>query len=122
MLFTIVSECQGVTSRDKCASPQEALAHASTLIQSGVEKVWVFDARGTFISASALSELARPRFENSVPPALVASRNTDLLAHGHASTRPCSDHAETTASETPAVGEGAALKNARVFRMATQRF
>jgi len=122
MLFTIVSERQGVTNREKCASPQEALAHASTLIQSGVEKVWVFDARGAFVSASALSELARSRIENSVPPAPMTSCTTDLLAHGHESTRPRSGNAETTASETPAVSEGSALKNARVFRMATQRF
>lgn len=121
MLFTIVSERQGVTNRDKCASPQEALALASTLIRSGVEKVWVFDARGAFVSASALSELARARVESSVAPAVVVSSGTDLLAHGQESAPPRSDNAETMTSERPAVSEESTLRNARVFRVATQR-
>lgn len=57
MLFTIVSERQGVTSQDTRRTPGEALLLASSLVKDGIDKVWVFDDRGQFVSASELSTL-----------------------------------------------------------------
>lgn len=122
MLFTIVSERQGVTDRDTRSSPEEALALASTLVQGGVEKVWVFDAHGAFVSAPALTELARKRAENAVAPAVNVSGVMDLLARTHELPKPCSDSTETAAAEVSADGNRPAPRNARVFRMATQRY
>lgn len=122
MHFTIVSERQGLIDRDTRLSPQEALALASTLVQSGVEKVWVFDADGAFVSASALSELARNRAESSVAQAVTVGDTTDLLARDHELPRLRSDSAETAAGESAADGNRPAPRNARVFRMATQRY
>lgn len=42
------------TMSGKLTGPHEALLLAFTLAQGGVEKVWVFDAHGAFVSASAL--------------------------------------------------------------------
>lgn len=122
MLFTIVSERQGVTNRDARSSPQEALALASTLVQGGVEKVWVFDAQGAFVSAAALSELARKRAESTVAPAVTVSGTTDLLARDHELPVAYSGSAETAAGKASVDRKGPAPRNARVFRMATQRY
>lgn len=121
MLFTIVSECRGVTSRDTRASPQEALALASALVRGGVEKVWVFDARGAFVSASALSDLARQRAPSAIAPAVAVSGTEDLLARDHEPAPPRSGDAGSNAGDTSAGRREPGSRDERVFRMATQR-
>ncbi|WP_243964827.1 hypothetical protein [Methylobacterium sp. J-026] len=120
MLFTIVSERAGVSSRDTRTTPHEALLLASTLVQGGVEKVWVFDARGVFVSASALQQMARERAEPAETQAVVVSGTTDLLARDPEPARPGDDAA--AAGEAPVGTKGPVPKNGRVFRMATQRY
>ncbi len=122
MLFTIVSEREGVSSRDTRTTPHEALLLASTLVQGGVEKVWVFDAHGGFVSASALQQMARERAEPAGTQGVVVSGTTDLLARDPEPARPRPGDDAAATGEAPVGTKGPAPKNARVFRMATQRF
>jgi hypothetical protein len=81
MSYTIVSDRQGVTSRDSRETPQEALLLASALVQNGVEKVWVYDDLGRFVSASALAQIVRRQIDRVEPVAPAETIDTtDLLA------------------------------------------
>lgn len=121
MSFTIVSELQGVTSRDSRRTPHEALRHASALVRSGVEKVWVYDESGRFVSASALSQMAQQQAATTqmLEPAPDEDA-VDLLASVAASSQ--SNHKiGATAPSSTANSKLAANRGARVFRIAPRR-
>lgn len=120
MSFTVVSERLGVTSRDSREKPEEALLLATALVRSGAEKVWVYDASGQFLSASALSEIARQRVETErAPKPAGADSSVDLLAReGRAA------QGRSAAGSTATISPDARLSEhstARVFRMAIPR-
>lgn len=121
MLFTIVSEFQGTKRRDTRMTPHEALLLASTLVQSGVDKVWVFDNSGAFVSATALQQMARDRADPAGPHAVVVTGTTDLLAREPEPERQYPGNSATFTDGSPAGPRDNSPKKGRVFRMATQQ-
>lgn len=121
MSFTIVSERQGNTSRDARDTPQEALLHASALVRSGVEKIWVYDEYGRFISATALSQIAQQRIgpETTAPP--VTEPTVDLLASDTPESLAIQERAAAAAADpTTQDAKLTARTGPRVFRIAPQ--
>lgn len=122
MPFTIVSERQGITSRDSRGTPQEALVLASALVQSGVEKIWVYDDVGRFVSASALSQIARQSVARDEPAAPTANPDTTDLLACDGGPSPSTPKVEVVAPAPTAPDTTLPTrKGPRIFRMAPQR-
>jgi hypothetical protein len=122
MSYTIVSERQGVTSRDSRATPQEALLLASALVQSGVEKIWVYDELGQFVSATALSQIAQQQVGSVEPPAPAESIDTtDLLASDVDPSQAVHEVDAAAAAQTTPDTKLPIRSGPRVFRLAPQR-
>lgn len=119
MSYTIVSERQGVTSRDSRETPQEALLLASALVQSGVEKIWVYDDLGQFVSASALSQIAQREVTSAEPTTPAENIDaTDLLASDEGASQASQDADVAAAAQTTADSKLPSRSGSRVFRMA----
>lgn len=122
MSYTIVSERQGVTSRDSRATPQEALLLASALVHSGVEKIWVDDEFGQFVSATALSQIAQRHVGSVDQVASTESTDTtDLLASDVGPSQVVRDVDVASVAQTGFDTRLPIRRGPRIFRMAPQR-